>query len=67
MHAGKRVAEAEKRDPGARETKVEGPRSEANGSRTEAETIGGTLLARAELSAFTKDFIYLYLYVSNPR
>ena len=30
-------------------------RSEANGCRTEAETIGGTSLSPAELSAFTKD------------
>ena len=42
-----------------RETKAEGPRSEANGSRSEAETIGKTSPFRAELLAVTKDFIYI--------
>ena len=55
---------ASAQDPeSVRETKVEGPRSEANGSRSEAETIGGTSHFRAELSAVTMDYIYTPEYV----
>ena len=32
-----------------------------NGSRSEAETIGGITLPRAELSAFTKDYIFMFI------
>ena len=62
MRAGIGPAEAGERDPrrDARETKVEGSGSEANGSRSEAEMRGGTSLFRAELSAVTKDYIQTY-------
>ena len=44
----------ETRGESARETKVEGPTSETKGSRSEADTTGGTSHFRAELSAVTK-------------
>ena len=51
-----RRPENETRGESERQSKLEGPRSNVNRSRSEAETMGGTSLPRAELSAFTKDF-----------
>ena len=49
----------ETRDESAREMKVEGPRPEANGSRSEAETIGETLRFSSGPSGFTIHYIYI--------
>ena len=64
VRAGIGPAEARERDPRRERARNEGrgPEIGGEGSRSEAETIGGTSIFRAELSAVTKDCVYIIYY-----